>query len=156
MKSKRLIAGIVMTVLLVLLLLYSGLEYNNNDPTIEYILDNVEQFNNTLISFSGTIENINTTNQQIIVSFPTTSETVKVTLTSLPDTIIKGNHVEILGILDDNYHVSAEKIIIRERWKSDLIIIRSLPAIPFVLYLFFRKWQFNKKTCRFEPRDTNA
>ena len=68
----------------------------------------------------------------------------------------KGDIVEILGVLDGKNHVTAEKTLVIERWKYDLIIIRSLPAIPFALYLFFRKWRFNKKTFRFERRTKDA
>ena len=64
----------------------------------------------------------------------------------------KDNIIEILGILDGKYHVSAEKLIVIEKWKSDLVIYRSLPAIPFALYLFFRTWQFDFKTFKFKRR----
>ena len=69
---------------------------------------------------------------------------------------MKGDAIEITGILDAEKHVTAEKIYILEQWKYNLIYIRSIPAIPFALYLFFTTWRFNKKTLRFERRNNNA
>jgi len=155
-KNKRLISGIFLAAILALLILYSGIEYNNYDPDIEYIFENFETYNNTKISFSGVIEEVNTTNQQITISIPRTPYIIEIKADTIKDTMQKGNFVEILGILDGKCHVSAEKILVIERWKSDLIIIRSLPAIPFALYLFFRTWRFNKKTFRFERRNKDA
>lgn len=156
MKHKRLISGIFLAVILASLLLYSSLEYNNYDPSIEYILENFETYNNTKISFSGVVEKVNGTNQQITISIPRTPYLIEIKTDTIEDNMQKGNIVEILGVLDGKYHVNAEKILVIERWKSDLVIIRSLPAIPFALYLFFRTWQFNKKTLRFERRDRDA
>jgi len=156
MKHKRLISGIFLAAILASLLLYSGLEYNNYDPSIEHILENFENYNNTKISFSGVIEEVNETNQQVTISIPRTPYVMEIKTDNIADTMQKGNIVEILGVLDGKYHVNAEKILVIEQWKSDLVIIRSLPAIPFALYLFFRTWQFNKKTFRFERRNKDA
>lgn len=156
MKHKRLIIGIFLAVVFTLLMLYSSLEYNNYDPSIDYILDNFETYNNTKISFSGVIEEVNTTNHQITISIPRAPYLMEIKIDTIEDTMQKGDIVEILGVLDGKYHVTAEKILVIQQWKYDLIIIRSLPAIPFALYLFFRTWQFNKKTFRFERRTKDA
>ena len=156
MKNRRLILGISLVVILILLILYSDLEYNNYNPSIEYIFENFETYNNTTISFGGVIEEINTTNQQITISIPRTPYLVEIKTDTIEDNMQKGDIVEILGVLDGKYHVTAEKILVIQQWKYDLIIIRSLPAIPFALYLFFRKWRFNKKTFRYERRTKDA
>ena len=156
MKNKRLIQGIFLAVILSLLITYSGIEYNNYDPGIEYIFENFETFNNTKISFSGVIEEVNTTSHQITISIPKPPYLIKIKIDTIEDNMQKGDIIEILGVLDGKYHVTAEKILVSQRWKNDLIIIRSLPAIPFALYLFFRKWRFNKKTFRFERRTKDA
>jgi len=46
--------------------------------------------------------------------------------------------------------VKAEKVFVIKKLEYSLIFIRSLPAIPFVLYLFFKKWRFNFKKFIFE------
>lgn len=156
MKNKRFIQGIFLVIILTLLMLYSGTEYNNYEPSIRYILENFELYNNTRISFSGVIEEVNETNQQITISIRHAPFVIEIKKDTIKDTMQKGNIVEILGVLDGKYHVIAEKILVIEQWKSDLVVIRSLPAIPFALYLFFRIWRFNKKTLRFERRDRDA
>ena len=65
----------------------------------------------------------------------------------------KRDTVEVLGVLDSPKHVTAKKILLTPGWKNTLIYIRSLPAIPFALYLFFRAWKFNKREFRFERRE---
>lgn len=156
MKYKRLTSGIFLIIVLTLLMVYSGYEYNNQDPDIDYIIKNYEKFNNTRITIKGEIEKINTSKQQITVITPPTPYKIIVETEEITENMQKGNLVEILGILNGKNHVTAEKFLIVERWKSDLIIIRSLPAIPFALYLFFRTWRFNKKTYRFERRKKDA
>jgi hypothetical protein len=156
MKNKRLISGLLLIFLLASLIAYSGLEYYNHDPDIEHIAKNFEKYNNTAITFDGVIEKINTTTSQITVSIPATSYLINVKINNFTSEIKKGNLIEVLGILNGKYNVYAQKILVTETWKSDLIIIRSLPAIPFALYLFFRTWKFNKKKLRFERRQQNA
>ena len=63
-----------------------------------------------------------------------------------------GDKIEIFGTINNKNHISAEKVLITPRWKYDLIFIRSLPAIPFALFLFFRTWKFNRSSFRFERR----
>ena len=72
MKHKRLISGIFLAAILASLILYSGIEYNNYDPDIEYIFENFETYNNTKLSFSRVMEEVNETNQQIVISIPLT------------------------------------------------------------------------------------
>lgn len=156
MKHKRLITGIFLLATLISILTYSGLETNNHDPSIEYILDNFENYKNTQISFKGVIEKVNTTNKQLTISIPRTQYLIEVKTDTITETMKPNNQIEILGILNGKYHVSAEKTLVVEKWKADLVIIRSIPAIPLALYLFFRTWRFNKKTYRFKRRKPNA
>ena len=87
MKNKRLVSGIFLAAILALLILYSGIEYNHYDPDIEYILENFETYNNTKISFSGLIEEVNTTNQQITISIPRTPYIIEVKTDTIKDTM---------------------------------------------------------------------
>ena len=156
MKHKRLLLGVFLGVILASIIIYSDLEYNNYDPNIEYIIENFDKYNNTKISFEGVIEKVNKTNKQITISISRTAYLIKIKIDTITDNMQKGNLVEVLGILNGKYYISAEKILVIEKWKSDLIVIRSLPAIPFALYLFFKTWRFNKKTYRFERRKPDA
>lgn len=67
-----------------------------------------------------------------------------------------GDTIEVYGTLFDGTHMTADKLLISEKWKDDLIYIRSLPAIPFALYLFFRTYRFNPRSCWFERRKNHA
>jgi hypothetical protein len=67
-----------------------------------------------------------------------------------------GDAVEAYGTLTSPTRLTAEKLLIIDGWESKLVVVRSLPAVPFVLYLFFRTWRFNPGSCRFERRRRHA
>ena len=157
MKHKRFILGIFLAGILILLMLYSSLECNNKDPGIRHILENFEMYNNTKVSFTGEIAGVNRTNKTLTIWLKEPPYSLMIIeIDNLECDLQEGNIVEILGVLDGEKHVTAEKILASTRWQYDLIYIRSLPAIPFALYLFFRTWKFNSKTWRFERRRKNA
>lgn len=138
-------------------MIYSSVESTNKNIGIRYRLKHFEIYNNTQVSFTGEITAVYKTNHTIEIKLrePPYS-TIKVTTNNQGGDPQVGDIVEILGILDDENHVTATRILISERWKHDLIYLRSLPAIPFALYLFFRTWKFNWDTYRFERRKKNA
>jgi len=142
--------GIVILSFLLALMLYSFIEHNEKDPDMEYILKNFEEFNNTKVTFGGKV--ISADNESIKINLiepPYTSLIIKAKNLS----VARGDILEITGILDGKEHVTAEKIIVSKGWKYDLIFIRSLPAIPFALYFFLRKWKFNFKKFMFEVKN---
>jgi len=136
--------------ILLLLIIYTGIEHNKKDPDMEYILKNFEEFNNTEVTFVGKV--ISVTNQSMeikLIGAPYTCLSINVKNVSAEN----GDIVEITGILDGREHVTAEKIIVSRGWKYDLIFIRSIPAIPFALYFFLRRWKFNFKKFMFEEKN---
>lgn len=157
MKYRRFILGFLLVSVLILLMLYSSLEHDNNDPNMDYILENFESYNNTQISFGGKVEEVDGSSQEIIVrlSEPPYS-LINVGTENLNENLQDGDVVAILGILDGKNHVTAEKAMVSKQWVHDLIYIRSIPAIPFALYIFFRRWKFNGKIFRFERRNNDA
>lgn len=159
MKHKRLILGIFLTIILILLMLYSSLEHSKKEFDILYIFENYETYDNK-ISFAGEIVDINQTSQILTIHLmepPYSLKKIKTHNIEFKEYIPKkGDIVEILGTEDEENDVIAEKMLISQRWKHDLIFIRSLPAIPFAFYLFFRTWRFNRKTYRFEMRKQDA
>lgn len=159
MKHKRLILGILLTVILIFLILYSSLGHSNKEFDILYIFENYETHDNR-ISLTGEIVEINETSQTLTIRCmepPYPLIEIKTHNIEFKDyTPKKGDIVEILGTEDEDYNIIAEKMLISERWKYDLIYFRSLPAIPFALFLFFRTWKFNRRKLRFERRKTDA
>ena len=158
MKHKRLIIGIILITLLFSLMLYYSLDYNNHDPDSQYIFDHFEQFNMTKITLDGKVKNIDRINNTLIIEIghPPKSKILLMSTTENLNTTQQGDIVEVYGVLTSKNSMSAEKLLITERWKNDFIYVRSLPAIPFALYLFFSTYWFNPDTHRFERREKHA
>ena len=163
MQYKRFILSVFIILVLLVLMLYSYQEYDKNDVHIKkltQIFENNEKYNDTEISFLAQVIRIDETNSSIKISIqekPYTYPSLEISTGNFDiANIKKGDLIDVIGIIDGKNHVTAEKIWLKEPWKVDLIYIRSLPAIPFVLFLFFRTWNFNSKTRRFERRKRNA
>ena len=165
MKYKRFIVGLFFILLLVLLMFYYNLEYDKNDPKIKkynHIFENFDEYNNTEISFYVQVKKINETHQKITASiqeYPYSYPLIEINTHNIDfsiNTLKKGDLIEVTGILNGKNNVTAEKIFTQEQWKNDLIYLRSLPAIPFALYVFLRTWRFNRKIFRFERRKKDA
>lgn len=142
--------GIILLFLLLALMMYSYAEHNKKDPDMEYILKHFEEYKNTEVSFVGKVINVGDGEIEInLMGSPYTPLDIEIKNTSVK----KGDVVEIVGILDGEVHVTAKKIIATREWKYNLVFVRSLPAIPFVLYFFLRKWKFNVKKFMFEEKN---
>jgi hypothetical protein len=157
MQHKRLTLGIILILFLFSLMLYYSLDHNNHDPDTQYILDHYEEFTTTNVQLDGVVKNVDKTNGTLLMqlSQPPQSTLLVSTKESL-NTAQPGDIVEVYGTFISSNHMNAEKLLISEQWKYDFIYIRSLPAIPFALYLFFRAWRFNRNTFRFERREKHA
>jgi len=154
MNYKKLIIGLVLIAILFFLLVYSSLMHNKYDPDIDYIHKNFEKYNNTELNLGGQITDINYSKQVIYIkNNKVPDKDIKVDIANVNFNGEIGDHIEILGLIDSPYHITAKKILVSTSWKFDLVYIRSLPAIPFALYLFFRTYKFNKKTYQFERRE---
>ena len=131
MRYKRRVLGLILLIILFLLMIYSSLEYEKKQFDIFYLFENQDSD----IILTGEIKDINFSNKIISLKLskpPYSLKEIKVeNLESLDYIPKKGDIAEILVNEKDN--LSADKILVYERWKHDLIYIRSLPAIPFVL-----------------------
>lgn len=140
-------------IFLLFLMLYSFAEHDKKDPDMEYILNNYDKYIDKKVHFGGVVKEANGTLLKIKLLEPT-YDFIDVEVENV--TAEKGDVVEILGVLKEKNRVIAEKVIVSKSWKNALIFIRSLPAIPFALYFFFKKWKFNLKNFKFEERGENA
>ena len=143
MKHQRLIIGSILILLLFSLMLYYSLDYNNHDPDFNYILDHFEQFNMTKVTLVGEVQKVDRTNNTLRMKSANHTRVIKVITTEKLNTTQPVITSRCMGLSPDKTSMTAEKLLITERWKNDLIYLRSLPAIPFVLYLFFRTYRFN-------------
>jgi len=154
MKYKKLIIGVILIAILLSLFVYSSIEHNKYHPDLDYILSNFEKYNNTDIRLGGRITNVDLAEQIIFIKSdgtPYKEFTINISKVNFKGEI--GDHIEIFGTLNSPNQITAKKILVNTSWKYDLVYIRSLPAIPFALYLFFRAWKFNFKTYIFEKRE---
>jgi hypothetical protein len=157
MKHKRLILGSILLLLLFSLMLYYSLDCNNHDPSTYYIINHFEEFTTTKVNLDGVVKNVDNANNTLFIKVSSSPDYFVVVSTTEPlNATQQGDVVEVYGNFTNQTHMTAEKLIIYEQWKYDLIFLRSLPAIPFALYLFFRTWRFNLDTYRFERRQKHA
>jgi len=143
--------------------MYAYQNAENNDPQIKkykQIFEHTETYNNTKISFTAeilAIDRINQTLRVFIQERPYTYPQVHINTANLTiDNLQKGDLIDVIAIVHAENKMTATNIWRNEPWKDNLIYLRSLPAIPFALYLFFRTWKFNNQTWRFERRKKNA
>ena len=153
MKQKRLIIAAVILGVLGLLCFYSGLEYDNHHYSLKYVLQHFDSFNNTKIYFDGDVFRVDERNHTIILQTAVEPWFIWVKIPESQKLPQKKDFVEIYGTLKTKDYLTAEKIFITPSWQMNLIYLRSLPAIPFAFYLFYRTWIFNRKKIRFEERN---
>jgi hypothetical protein len=162
MKHTRLLLGILALFILLTSMGYSYQNYQKNDPQIKQynqFFTNPASLNNTEISFLGeilSIDNINHSLRIFIQKQPYTYPTLEINTTQVnTQNLKKGDLIDIIARIQGQ-HIIVTQLWRNEPWKTNLIYIRSLPAIPFALYLFLRTWTFNTTTWRFERRKKNA
>jgi hypothetical protein len=163
MKYSRLILGVIAIIILILLMVYSAQEYDNNNPQIKkykQVFLNAEYLNNTEISFKAQITAINQSNHTLratIQEEPYNYPKIELYTEHLTiQDLKKGDLIDVIGTIQGKNKIAATQIWLDEAWKGDLVYLRSLPAIPFVLYLFFRTWKFDFSTWRFKRRTKDA
>jgi|GEM_PF-1087495 hypothetical protein len=163
MKHTRKILGLLLLSLLIASMVYSYKNYEQNDPYLQklnQIFTHPEHYNNTEISFIAEILSIDATNHTLrafIQEKPYTYPQIQINTQNLDiQNLQKGDLIDVITMYTGNSTFTATTFWRNEPWKDTLIYLRSLPAIPFVLYLFFRTWRFNKTTWRFERRNNRA
>ncbi len=156
MKSiERAIVIISLVFFLLLLCSYSGLFHNQYHPSFSYQLNHFQQYQNKSITITGVITEQNLDNNTVSIKINEVPyQNIWVTIPSLEDKKVKsGDSIEVSGKLITKQHILADNSLITPSWMHDLIYIRSIPAIPLVLFFFFKKWRFNRTTCFFERRN---
>lgn len=163
MKYKRAVLILLGLILLLSVMAYSLQNHYSNDPhihTLQQIFENPHDVNNTEISFYAEILAVNTTTRTLRVFIQERPYTYPQVILDTGNLDIhrlkKGDLIDVIGIFHADNHITATYLYRTEQWKNDLIYLRSLPAIPFALFLFIRAWTLNTKTWRFERRKKNA
>ena len=113
--------------------------------------------NNTQVTFRAKIIEIYPSNYTILASsveYPYLL--IEIKSNAITDQLQKNDIIFVVGILKGEHLVFAEKIFEKGPWDDYTIFVDSIPAIPFVLFLFFRSWRFNTEKFSFERREKNA
>lgn len=155
MYQKRFTFGLILVILLIGLMLYYSIDHNNHNPDPQYILDHYEDYFTTKVVFTGEVEKIILINNTLLIHVTSTSERILISTTE-PLKTQQGDMIEVYGNFTSRTRMTTENLLINSRLGYDLIFIRSLPAIPFALYLFFRTYRFNPTTYRFERRQRHG
>ncbi len=138
-------------------MVYYSLDHNNHDPDTQYIVDHWEEFTITKVAVDATVTAVDPTNHTLFIAISKSPQGIIHVTTTEPVTgAHPGDIVEVYGTFTGKNQMTADTLLITEQWKNDLLYLRSLPAIPFVLYLFFRAYRFNTTTYRFERRQKHG
>lgn len=158
MKEKKFVGIILLVIFLSLLLLYSHFEFNTHDyPDSGYIFKNYQMFNNTEITLKAKVREIDITNQTIMANIGDPPYSlIEIQSDIIEPGLQHGDIIFVIGILTGNKTVTADRIFVQDPWNDYYIFLISIPAIPFILYLFFRTWRFDRKNFTFERRKKNA
>lgn len=60
-----------------------------------------------------------------------------------PEELSVGDEAEVLGTLEDNYQISASKILVITTFEYNFMLLRSGIAVLIFLFFFFRYWRFD-------------
>jgi hypothetical protein len=157
MRHQRLVLGFILLLLLTLLMVYYHIDHNNHIPDAQYILDHYGQFTTTNVVLDGIVTQVDTAHHTLLLQVTSSPENKILVSTTTPlDATQPGDRVELYGNFTNRTNMVAENLLIYEQWNYNLIFLRSLPAIPFVLFLFFSTYRFNSETRRFERRKPHA
>jgi hypothetical protein len=140
---------------------YQG--YVKNSPQIrEYqrLFGGSENIITTEISFVARIIAVNQLNHSLrvlIQAEPFNYPSIEIDTGTINIQNFKnGDFIDVIGIYQGNNHITATELWLNELWKIDFVYVRSVLAVPFVLFLFFRTWKFDGTIWRFKRRNKHA
>ena len=162
MRRTRLILGLVAVVLL-LFMVYSFLEYDAHNPQIkeyEQFFETPTLFNNTELSFSAEVLAVDSMNHTMQVSLqvkPYASPPVALSAGDFDVHVLKkGDRIDGSGVFHGDGSITATRLWVIGPWETAMVYVRSLLAVPFVVFLFFRTWEWKSSVWRFERRKRHA
>lgn len=163
MNHTRIILAALSILLLVGLMIYSFQARYENHPQIQKLTNLFEhpnQWNNTEISFYAEVLSVNTTTRTLRVFIqqrPYTYPQVIINTGELDiQDLKKGDLIDVIGRFHPDNQLTATYLWRNEQWKNNLIYLRSLPAIPLILFVFFKTWTLDTTTWRFKRRNNHA
>lgn len=154
--KNRAIIAISLILILFLLCAYhqANYEYHREYPSVKNIVFDYSKYIDETASISGEVVGVYSTTFQLIDK----CNDKNIIFTVLPDSnvdvdIDMGDKVEVLGTLNQDYQISAEKIIVTKKWKLEFVFIRSFIAIILLIFVFMMNWKFDFKRIGFIWRE---
>jgi hypothetical protein len=143
---KRLALALVLIALLLVLNSYHLVHHELYEayPDSEAVIAGFEG----TVSTGGKVVNLSHDSFYIVVTYGSESRMLKVLS---DEDVAYGDRVRVLGLLHSD-EIRPEKMMIYRKWSYYSIYIRSVIAIPLVLYLFFKYWTFDLRAMRFKRR----
>jgi len=137
---------IVLLLALVLLSIYfvSNYQQHLENPNTAIILKNYPI--GETVSVSGVVSEIHNNGFTLLDEY--NGFKVNYTINS-PYRVYNGDHVELLGILEDSYQIAALKILVVSGFDYNFMLIRSCVAFLIFLFFFRRYWRFDFKKIMF-------
>lgn len=137
---------IVLLMALVLLTAYyvSNYQQHLENPNTSIILESYPL--GQTVAVSGDVTNVNNGSFTLLDEYHYTR--VNYTVYS-PEKLSVGDEAEVLGTLEDNYQISASKILVITSFDYNFMLLRSGIAVLIFLFFFFRYWRFDFKKFEF-------
>lgn len=150
MKAKRIIAaGSILILILVSLCIYynsnyeSHLQYPSNGAIISHYPEG------SVVSVSGEIVGLNSDgfNLQEIYNGKQVIYKIKTSAQAEP-----GDSAQVIGILGPSYTIKSTDIIVTPKWSYEFVLLRSVFGLIFLIFIFFKYWEFDLKLFEFIRR----
>lgn len=155
LESRAIIALSLLLILTLLCAYYqTNQEYYREYPPVKNIVFNYSKYIGETISISGEVVDVHSITFQLLVKYEDKNKNTIFMV--LPDSNVDvdiGDKVEVLGTLNPDYLIYAEKIIVSKRWKHDFIYVRSFIALILLIFIFMGNWEFNIKRMEFVRRE---
>ena len=146
---------IALSLLFILFLLcayhQANYEYHREYPSVKMIVADYSKYLGETTSISGEVVGVHSTTFQLLEKYDGKTITFMVLPNSHVDVDI-GDKVEVLGSLNPDYQISAEKIIVSKKWKYEFVYVRSIVALILLIFVFMRNWKFDIKLKLFRKK----
>lgn len=147
--GKRIISLLILFLILVGLCIYyyDNFMAHQEYPSLGVVVNNYPEGN--MVSVSGTVTETFDNGFYMQDNYQGKTVTFKVYTDSK---VRLGDKSQVLGVLGSDYQITPSKMIIIEKWSYDFLLLRSLIALFFLVFIFNRYWRFDFTNYEFVRR----
>ncbi len=149
---KRTILIFILAIALLSLCLYYQASYQEHSeyPGVKQITANYTRYIYSEVYVGGEVTALNDNGFELSTWHDGKDTAFKVDHNSTKIEI--GDRVSIIGNLEPNYILTPNELLVSRKWDYYLVFIRSILALPILLYLFHKNWQLDSKQKLFRRR----